>query len=194
MMRLNAIALTGMFFLITACVDARVIEILSQKQLLDRSDVVVIGRLEKCQDSEKTKEVYANSYVARRATFVVEAVFKGEKVQDRVTLSFYRERTRQDDLDEGKPERKVYGVVNGYMLTGIPDFEPKPVIQKPEFKPGSKAIPKLPILGEAEGLTLTQNNRFYLLYLKRADNDLFEPVSGMDSWQSVYEIHYAKQD
>lgn len=195
MTRINAIVLTGML-LMAAYSEARVVEKFTQNKLLERSDVVVIGRLESCHDAEKTEEGYARVYVARRATFVVQSVLKGEKVQDRVTLLLYRYRTLQDDLDDGKTERELLVIINGYHLAKIPDYPPENA-QANSVKSESTAVRdsirkrlKTPI--KEEQTKIDDDSRLYLLYLKRADSDEYLPVSGKDSRYSVFEIHSTK--
>lgn len=194
MIRLTTISLTGLL-LFTALCDARFVEKLTQKQLLVRSDVVIIARLENCHDTEKSEEHFGDTYVARRATFVLESVLKGEKVPERVTLSFYR-RIEPTRLQTVKAMPKLGVLViehDSYRLAEIPDFPSKWMIENLGKSENSNINTKAIEAFRKSRSTEYEYNPVYILYLKRTENDEFLPVGGMDSWQSVNEIHYTKK-
>ena len=144
------------------CAQARPIGVWTYKELLEKSDLVVIAKVESVADFDGNVEVapFAEFLTPQVTKFNVEGVLRGEHQAE--TLELVHCRFRNEQIPP-----------NGPLLARFESEGRKMRIES----------------GANEGTLVQEGRPSYLLFLKRREDGRFEPVAGqVDSELSVRRV------
>jgi hypothetical protein len=154
----------------------RPIQLWTAEKLVRQADVVIIGTVVSSEDTENTDRFYEELLVQRATTLRVDAVLKGNGVAPIVTLIHFRNKTRHELKLR---EDKLTGAINGPHLITFPE---EAAVRRADEQGRNEE--GLRPFGE-------RARRRYLLFLRRREGDMYDPVSGQT--EAIFSVNEIKQ-